>query len=73
MRKKKLRKVGVCFITGCFIKPFKMMINHFFISQAHSERNYGFLISGISKWEIMNGKKLGMANEIFISKIILSF
>ena len=30
MRKEKLRKVGFCFITGCFIKPFKMMINHFF-------------------------------------------
>ena len=30
MRKEKLRKVGLCFITGCFIKPFKMIINHFF-------------------------------------------
>ena len=41
MRKEKLRKDGFCFITGCFIKPFKMMINiyMFFISQAHSQRN----------------------------------
>ena len=23
MRKEKLRKIGLCFITGCFIKPFK--------------------------------------------------
>ena len=31
MRKEKLRKVGLCFITGCFIKPFKMIINHAFL------------------------------------------
>ena len=31
MRKEKLRKVGLCFITGCFIKSFNMMINHFFL------------------------------------------
>ena len=30
MRKEKLREVGICFITGCFLKPFKMIINHFF-------------------------------------------
>ena len=30
MRKEKLRKVGLCFITGCFIKSFNMIINHFF-------------------------------------------
>ena len=30
MRKENLRKVGFCFITSCFIKPFKMIINHFF-------------------------------------------
>ena len=29
MRKEKLRKVGLCFISGCFVKPFKMIINHF--------------------------------------------
>ena len=29
MRKEKLRKVGLCFITGCFIKSFNMIINHF--------------------------------------------
>ena len=31
MRKKKLRKVGLCFVTGCFIKPLQMIINHFFL------------------------------------------
>ena len=30
MRKEKLKKVGLCFTTGCFIKPFKMIINLFF-------------------------------------------
>ena len=30
MRKEKLRKVRLCFMTGCFMKPFKMIINHFF-------------------------------------------
>ena len=30
MRKEKLRKVGLCFITGCFIKPFQIIINRFF-------------------------------------------
>ena len=68
MRKEKQRKVGLCFITGCFIKLFKIIINHFFfffISQAHSQRNYVFLISGISKGEIGNSKQLGMAKIIF--------
>ena len=30
MRKEKLKKVGLCFITGCSIKPFKIIINFFF-------------------------------------------
>ena len=30
MRKEKLRKVGLCFRTGCFIKPFQMIINYLF-------------------------------------------
>ena len=46
MRKEKLRKLGLCFITGCFIKPFKMIIDFFFISRTHSQRNFCFLISG---------------------------
>ena len=54
MRKEKLRKVGFCFKTGCFIKLFKMIINH--ISQAHLQRNFHFLISGVSKGETGNGK-----------------
>ena len=34
MRKEKLRKVGFCFITGYFIKPFKMTVNHFFFNRS---------------------------------------
>ena len=29
MKKKNLRQVRLCFITGCFIKPFKIKIIHF--------------------------------------------
>ena len=48
MGKEKLRKVGLCFITGCFIKLFNMIII-FFILQAHSQSNFSFLISGWCK------------------------
>ena len=52
---KKNRKVGLCFITGCFIKSFNMIINYFFVWQTHLQPNFCFLISQIA---------------IFISKII---
>ena len=29
MRKEKLRKIGLYFTTGCFTKPFQMIMNHF--------------------------------------------
>ena len=76
MRKEKLIKVRLCFITDCFIIPFKMIII-FFISQAYSLRNFCFLISGwCKKYE---KEKLGMVNcwklqiTIFISKLISIF
>ena len=41
MRKEKLRKAGDCFLTGCFIKPFKIIINHLFLFyQAHSQCSF---------------------------------
>ena len=45
MRKKNPRKNGLCFITGCFINPFKIKIT-FFNSQAHLQRNFRLLLSG---------------------------
>ena len=36
MRKEKPRKVGLCFITVCFMKYFNMIINHFLVLQADS-------------------------------------
>ena len=47
--KKNCRKVGICCITGCFIKSFNLIINHFFVSQAYSQPNFYFLISGWRK------------------------
>ena len=39
------RKVGLCFTTGCFIKSFNNISNHFFVFSAHSEPNFCFLVS----------------------------
>ena len=33
MREKKLRKVGLCFVTVYIIKPLKMSVNHFFFNR----------------------------------------
>ena len=45
MRKEKLKKVELYFITESFVKSFNMLINHFFVLQAHSKPNFCFLIS----------------------------
>ena len=44
MRKetRKEKKVGLCFITGCFVKSFNMIINHCFVLEAHSQPIFGF-------------------------------
>ena len=34
IRKENLRKVGLCFITGCFIKPLKVIINNIFFGNS---------------------------------------
>ena len=67
MRKEKLRKVGLCFITGCFIKPFQMIITHFFYFSSSSFAAQFLLFDvrmtqEISKGEVGNGKQLGRAN-----------
>ena len=70
MRKEKLKKNGLCFITYSFIKSFKRIII-FVISQAHSQRNFCYLLSGRHK----KYQKLGIANSsecqiaVFISEI----
>ena len=56
MREEKLRKDGLYFIAGCFIESFNMIINHFFVLQAHSQPNFCFLISGLQK-KYQKGKK----------------
>ena len=76
MREKKLRKVGLCFVTVYIIKPLKMSVNHFFFNRFFCSQ-YFFLffsfaeqftlldirmIQEISKGEIGNGKLLGIAN-----------
>ena len=44
MRKEKLRKVGLCFITGCFKKPFNMIINHFLFSKLICSPIFAFFV-----------------------------
>ena len=40
MRRKQLRKVGLCFITGYFIKPFKMTVTHFFFNRSFCSQDF---------------------------------
>ena len=71
MRKEKLGKVGLCFLTGCFIKPDKMTINHFFFNRSFCLHDLYFfcklgrsavslfdirMMQEISKKETGNGK-----------------
>ena len=49
MRKEKLRKVGLCFITGCLIKPFKMVIISFYFSSSFSVQFLLFDIRDIKR------------------------
>ena len=62
MRKEKLRIARLCFIVGCFIKSFKLIINQFFfVSQAHLQRSFCFLLS---EWRKKHQKgKLGTTNS----------
>ena len=54
MRKEKLRKVGLCFITGYFIKPFKMTINLFFFSIVLFVRKIFFISQALSHTQDVN-------------------
>ena len=71
MRKEKLRKVGLCFITGCFIKPLKIIVTissstglfvqkiFFYFASSFAAQFSLFdvrMMQEISKGEIVNGK-----------------
>ena len=65
MRIEKLGKVRFYFVTGCFIKPFKVIIDQFFYSRFFCSQDIYFHIritQEISKRQIGNEKLLGMAN-----------
>ena len=53
MRKEKLKKAGLCFVTGCFIKPFKMIIVFFYFSSPFAAQFSLFDIRDIKRrnWE----------------------
>ena len=40
---KKLGNVGLCFIAGCFIKPFKIIINHFLLNRSLCSQHFFFI------------------------------
>ena len=67
VRKEKLRKAALCFITGCFIKFFNMIINHFFCFTSSFPAQFLLfdirMTQEVSKGEAGNGKELGMAND----------
>ena len=60
MRKEKLRKVGLCFVTGCFIKFFNMITNQFFCFASLFAAQFLLVDTSmrqeISKGEVGNGK-----------------
>ena len=71
MRKEKLRKVGLCFITGCFIKPFKMKI--FIFSTSFSAQFLLFDIRDIKRgnWErqIARNSKLNIYFNLLVMNV----
>ena len=74
-RKEKLRKVGLCFMTGYFVKSFNVINNHFFCIGSSFAAQFLLLyirmMQGISKGGVRNWKQLGMANYNIYLKIIL--
>ena len=60
MIKEKLRKAGFCLITSCFIKPFKSIINCFFLFlKLIGSATFAFWYQGHENWDrqiARNGK-----------------
>ena len=44
----KIRKVGLCFITGYFMKPFKITINHFFFNSSFCSQGFFYFASSFA-------------------------
>ena len=73
MRKEKLRKVGFCFVAGCFTKLFQIIINDFFyFSSSFAVQFLLFNVRDIKRgnWEQQTARNGKLK---FISKIISSF
>ena len=49
IRKEELRKAGLCFIAGCFIKPFKIIINFFLFLKLICSVIFAFWYQGYQK------------------------
>ena len=59
MKKEKLRKVGLCVITGCFTKFFNMVVNFFCFASSFAAQFLIFdikMAQKISKGKVRNGK-----------------
>ena len=77
MRKEKLRKVELCFISGCFIKPFKMIINHFlYFSSSFAAQFWFFDIRNIKRgnWErqVARNSKLNIFFKHDVNLLIMN-
>ena len=55
-RKEKLKKVGLCFITGCFIKSFNVIINYFFVFASSFVAQFLLLDIRMTQEGVGNGK-----------------
>ena len=53
MRKEKLKKFGLCFMKDCFMKPFQMVINCFFLfPKVIRSAIFAFLCQGYQKGKL---------------------
>ena len=63
VRRDKLRKVTLCVIIGCFVKPFKMIINHFCFFVFFVSLFLKVFHSAIMAFWGISKEKLGTANN----------
>ena len=73
MRKEKLRKVGLCFKTGCFIKPLNMISNHFFhFSSSFAAQSWLFDKRGNWERQIARNGKLNICFKNNFNLLVMS-